>query len=203
MKKQQKRIFRDRFGRFTSDGRKVKTLQIGKRIYKKKSYVKKIFKTEKRKIKSFLKIKRPIVKTRLEKIERLDFKTEIYQTQIGKLSATHTQKFEYITDWLSVDTTQKMIKIFKTFFEQVKPKTKKVVDVKFGITVEDIETQQFISKFTKFYDLIFDTKEIKNIYDEIKEWVESLKELGNRYMVQIKNAIVTLIIYFRAKGHLE
>ncbi len=74
--------------------------------------------------------------------------------------------------------------------------------VKFGIIAEDLETGQFISKFSAWTALIFDTKAIERLFDEISDWVDALNELAERYMVSIKDANITQIIMFKILGHL-
>lgn len=202
MKKPQ-RIFRDKFGRFTNDGRKVKTVQIGKRTYKKVDYVKKLFKKESKKFQGLVrqrKAKRPAL--RKIKVPEIFFKTETYQTQIGKLEKTHTVKFYRIILFEEIETQESFVQSFKDFYNSI-TQPEKATDVKFGIIAEDTETNQYISKYSQWTDLIFDEKAIEDLFNEIYDWVFALFELAERYMVTIKEAIITEIIMFKVKGHLK
>ncbi len=180
-----KRIFRDKLGRFTSDLRKVKTVKIGKRTYHKKDFVKQLLRKQKG-------IKKPKIK----------WKKEVYQTQIGKLEGSHTNKFYRIIPFDEIDTLKSFVESFRDFYNEIKNKVKKAYMVKFGIIAEDLETGQFISKFSAWTALIFDTKAIERLFDEISDWVDALNELAERYMVSIKDANITQIIMFKILGHL-
>lgn len=195
--KKQKRIFRDKFGRFTNDGRKIKTAQIGKRIFKKLSYVKKLFRTKKKKLQL---IKIPVIKIKKAKKE-LEFKTEIYQTQIGKLEKSHTKKYSRILNWFDINTVEKLVKSFRIFYNSIK-KPEKATDVKFGVILEDKNTEQYLTKFSQWTDLIFDDNELKELFYELQEWIDDILDLIEKYKVDIENILAMQIIMFKIKGHL-
>ncbi len=174
MKKRKRKLFRDKLGRFI---KKKKIKPKPKKIIKKKI----------------------IKKRRKPKIKFV--KAKPYQTQIDKFAETHTTKFYRILPFEEIENGKKFVQSFKEFYKEIK-RPKKATDVKFGVIAEDIESGEYISRYSSWTDLIFDKKAIKRLFDQIYDWVNALEELAERYLVNIKEAIITEIIMFKSKGHL-